>query len=338
MKPMMIAMTVACALTASFAAPTLSASAQEIQLKASLFLPPSNALVKGMEKWAEVIKDKSAGRLVIKLFPGGQMGPPPRQFDLVRTGVADIAVILHGATPGRFPVVELAHLPGLVKGNYSGALGLSEIASDVFGADHPGVRILNVVVARTVIISRSQINDTSDLKGKRIRAAGSVQSNVLEALGAVPTAIQPGDLNDALSKGMIEGVSIGYTGIDSYKLEDAGKFIAEGDMGSISFATIMNQASYNNLPADLRKIIDETSGVAGARIFGKIFADDETSAKNDLLKKGVKITQMTDRGGLLVSAAKINEQAGAKAEGRGSDARGAVEKIKAATAKYASED
>ena len=338
MKPMMIAMTAACALAASFAAPTSTASAQETQLKASLFLPPSNALVKGMEKWADLIKDKSNGRLVIKLFPGGQMGPPPRQFDLVRTGVADIAVVLHGATPGRFPVVELAHLPGLVKGNYSGALGLSEIAGDVFGADHPGVRILNVVVARTVIISLSQINDASDLKGKRIRAAGSVQSNVLEALGAVPTAIQPGDLNDALSKGMIEGVSIGYTGIDSYKLEDAGKFIVEGDMGSISFATIMNQSSYNNLPADLRKLIDDNSGVAGARIFGKIFADDETNAKNELLKKGVKITQMTDKGGLLAGAAKIAEQAGAKAEGKGTDSRGAVEKIKAATAKYASED
>lgn len=338
MKPMHIAMTAACAVAALFATPMKPAAAQEIQLKASLFLPPGNALVKGMEKWADMVKDKSGGRLVIKLFPGGQMGPPPRQFDLVRTGVADIGVILHGSTPGRFPVVELAHLPGLVKGNYSGALGLSEIAGDVFGADHPGVRILNMVVARTVIISRSPINDASDLKGKRIRAAGSVQSNVLEALGAVPTAIQPGDLNDALSKGMIEGVSIGYTGIESYKLDDAAKFIAEGDMGSISFATIMNQSSYNGLPADLRKIIDDTSGVAGARIFGKIFADDETTAKADLVKRGVKISQMTDKGGLLARAAKINDQANSKAEGKGSDARAAVEKIKAATAKYASED
>jgi hypothetical protein len=47
---------------------------------------------------------------------------------------------------------------------------------------------------------------------------------------------------------------------------------------------------------------------------------------------------MTDKGGLLASAAKINDQANTKAEGKGLDARATIEKIKAATAKYASED
>ena len=74
-------------------------TAQEVELKASLFTPPSNPLVKGMQKWADELKQKSNGRLVIKIFPASQMGPAPRQFDLARTGVADISVFLHGLTP-----------------------------------------------------------------------------------------------------------------------------------------------------------------------------------------------------------------------------------------------
>ena len=152
--------------------------AQEIQLKASLFPPPSNPLVKAMDKWAEEMNAKSDGRLVIKVFPASQMGPPPRQFDLARTGVADFSILLHGATPGRFPLTELTHVPGVAKSVYGPSLGLSEIAPQVLASDYPGVKVLNVLILPTVVISRSEVSNAASLKGKRIRAAGSVQSDV----------------------------------------------------------------------------------------------------------------------------------------------------------------
>jgi TRAP-type C4-dicarboxylate transport system substrate-binding protein len=314
------------------------AAAQNVQLKASLFTPSGNPIVRAMEKWADDLKQKSGGRLNVSVFPGGQMGPPPRQFDLVRTGVADIAVILNGSTPGRFPLTELSHLPGIVKGNYSGSLGLSEIAQDVLGPDYPGVKILNIMVTKTMIISRGEIDNVGALKGKRVRAAGSVQSDVLEALGAVPTVVQPGDMNDALNKGMIEGVSTAYSAVDSYKLDDVAKFIAEGNMGVVTFAALMNQAAYDALPPDMKRLIDDSSGLAGAELFGKMLADDERSLRDNIVKHGVKITQLADDGALQAASDQILAQALKKAEARGVDGKGVLEKIKAATAKYASKD
>lgn len=328
-----------CAAIAALALATIEpAAAQVVQLKASLFTPSGNPIVRATEKWADDLKEKSGGRLNISVFPGGQMGPPPRQFDLVRTGVADIAVILNGSTPGRFPLTELSHLPGIVKGNYSGSLGLSEIAQDVLGPDYPGVKILNIMVTKTMIISRNEIDNVSALKGKRVRAAGSVQSDVLEALGAVPTVVQPGDMNDALNKGMIEGVSTAYSAVDSYKLDDVAKFIAEGNMGIVTFAALMNQAAYDALPLDMKHLIDESSGLAGAKLFGKMLADDERGLRDNIVKHGVKITQLTDDGTLQAASDQILAQALKKAEARGIDGRSVLEKIKSATAKYTSED
>ncbi|MGB7043180.1 MAG: TRAP transporter substrate-binding protein DctP, partial [Xanthobacteraceae bacterium] len=306
-----------CAAIAALALATIEpAAAQVVQLKASLFTPSGNPIVRATEKWADDLKEKSGGRLNISVFPGGQMGPPPRQFDLVRTGVADIAVILNGSTPGRFPLTELSHLPGIVKGNYSGSLGLSEIAQDVLGPDYPGVKILNIMVTKTMIISRNEIDNVSALKGKRVRAAGSVQSDVLEALGAVPTVVQPGDMNDALNKGMIEGVSTAYSAVDSYKLDDVAKFIAEGNMGIVTFAALMNQAAYDALPLDMKHLIDESSGLAGAKLFGKMLADDERGLRDNIVKHGVKITQLTDDGTLQAASDQILAQALKKAEAR----------------------
>jgi TRAP-type transport system periplasmic protein len=311
------------------------AVAQVVELKASLFVPPGNPLVKAMDQWAEEMKTKSNGRLIIKVFPASQMGPPPRQFDLARTGVADIAVILHGVTPGRFPVTELVHVPGVVKNAYGSSLGLSEIAQDAFGGDHPGVKILNMLVLRMVIISRAEIVDPMSLKGKRVRAAGSVQSDVLEVVGAVPTLVQPGDMNDALSKGMVEAVSTAYSGIDSYKLDDVAKFVVEGDMGSGTFATVMNQASYDKLPSDLKKLIDDSSGLAGGKLFGKILADDEIQSRDKIQKRGIKISALTNDAALQQASEKILEQAIKKAEAGNPATRAAFDKIKAAVAKYA---
>jgi TRAP-type transport system periplasmic protein len=322
------------ALLAAAVASSGPALSQEIQLKASLFPPPSNPLVKAMEKWAEQLKEKSNGRLTIKVFPASQMGPPPRQFDLVRTGVADIAVVLQGATPGRFPLTELTHLPGVIKGTYGTSLGLSEIAPAVLASEYPGVKIINVLALRTVIIARGEIVNANSLKGKRIRAAGAVQSDVLEALSAVPTLVQPGDLNDALSKGMIEGVSTAYSGIDSYKLDDVAKFIAEGDMGGVTFATLMNEGAYNSLPPDLRRLIDESSGLPSARLFARMLADDEARFRENLLKHGIKITRLADEGVLIQAGDKILDRAIKKAEAKGVAALPALEQMKAAIAKY----
>ena len=52
------------------------------------------------------------GVLIIKIFSASQMGPPPRQFDLARTGVADFSIVLHGLTPGRFPLTVFSASAG----------------------------------------------------------------------------------------------------------------------------------------------------------------------------------------------------------------------------------
>lgn len=317
--------------------PSRPASAQTTELKVSLFTVPGNPFNKAMDIWAEDLKKKSGGRLVLKIFPASQMGPAPRQFDLVRTGVADIGLILHGLTPGRFPLTELSHVPGVLPASYAGSLAMSEIADEFLAGEYPGVKIISIITLRTEIISRDEIKSANDLKGRRIRAAGSVQSDVLKVLGAVPTLVQPAEMNDALSKGMVDGISTANSAIESYKLDDAGKFVAEGEMGSVTFAVVMNKKAYEGLPPDFRKLIDETSGVASARNFGKVDDEEENAIRGILVKRGVKFSQLHDDGSLKSAGNAILEQALKNVATKGVDGRKFLERLKVALAKYASE-
>ena len=77
------------------------AAAQVIELRVSHFMPPNHTFQKELLRWADELDKASSGRLKLRIYPASQLGPVQRQFDLVRSGVADIAVSLHGATPGR---------------------------------------------------------------------------------------------------------------------------------------------------------------------------------------------------------------------------------------------
>ena len=143
-------------------------------------------------------------------------------------------------------------------------------------------------------------------------------------------------MNDALSKGMIEGASVGYSGIASYHLEDAAKFLVEGDLGGITFATVMNKGAYDRLPPDLQKLIDEHSGVAGAKAF-KVLYEDEVTYRDDLIKRGLKLSKLTDDGPLQAASEKICAQAIKNAESKGLPAQDFLTRLKAALVKYQNE-
>ena len=93
------------------AAPAIVRAQSPIQLKATHWLPPVHQIHKELTRWSEDLARRSGNRVAITVLPAGQMGPPQRQFDLARTGVADIGYFLPGLTPGRFPMADLFQLP-----------------------------------------------------------------------------------------------------------------------------------------------------------------------------------------------------------------------------------
>ena len=94
--------------------PMPARSQQKYEMKLAYFVGDQHAMSQWLVKWSEQLEKGSNGRLVVKRFPGAQMGPTPQHYDFARTGQADAVWFLHGATPGRFPLTELVQLPYLV--------------------------------------------------------------------------------------------------------------------------------------------------------------------------------------------------------------------------------
>ena len=268
-----------------------TAQAQEFELKVSHFLPPNHTFHKELLRWGDDLAKKSNGRLVLKVFPAGQMGPPPRQFDLVRTGVADIAIGLTGSTPGRFPLTELSNLPFMVNQSAKSSKALTELAPKYLAPEFAGVKILYLMTTTPLKfhMASKQINTMADFKGLRIRYAGEIFAESVKAFGAVPLAVQPGDVVDAMSKGTIDGALFPFEGAQSFQVGTVAKYSYEPGVNAASFFFVMNPSSYEKLPPDLRALIDQTTGPAGAERMGKLLDDAEIEGRAYMTSKGVQI-------------------------------------------------
>ena len=97
-----------------------------IDLKISLWIPPTHPLVPATQAWAEDIEKASSGTIKATVFPSEQLGKAFDHYDMARDGIADVAYVNPGYQPGRFPIIAAGQLPFTFGDGKRGTLALDE--------------------------------------------------------------------------------------------------------------------------------------------------------------------------------------------------------------------
>ena len=279
---------------------SVSAAAQTIELKIHHFLPAGSPAQKVLiEPWAQEVESKSGGRIKTRIFPAMQLGGrPPQLIDQVRDGVADVVWTLPSYTPGRFPIMSVFELPFMISDAQATSKATQEFyqthARAEFGDVHP---ILLHVHARGVIHTKGKaIRTVDDMKGLKIRAPSRPVGDALTAYGATPIFLPVPQTPEALSKNVIEGTVVPWevtVPLRLYELTDHHTRVP-GPYGLYTavFLYAMNKAKYDGLPADLKKVIDESGGMGLADRMGKAWEEIEKPGLEAAQKRGNTIIDM----------------------------------------------
>jgi tripartite ATP-independent transporter DctP family solute receptor len=202
----------ALAATALAASAMAAAQTYKPEYKMSLVVGTAFPWGKGGELWADKVRERTQGRINIKLYPGVSLvqGDQTREFTALRQGVIDMAV---GSTINWSPQVKqlnLFSMPFLMP-DYAAvdALTHGDVGRDLFKAiDQAGVMPLawGENGYREISNSKHEIRKPEDLKGMKIRVVGSpLFLDTFTALGANPTQMSWADAQPALASKAVDG-------------------------------------------------------------------------------------------------------------------------------------
>jgi TRAP-type C4-dicarboxylate transport system substrate-binding protein len=261
---------------------------QEVTLKIHHFLPPSSTThAKLIVPWCEKIGKESGGRLACQIYPSMQLGgTPPQLYGQVKDGVADIIWTLPGYTAGRFPLIEAFELPFTMSNAEATSRALwlyvQQHARGEFKDVHP--LAFHVHGPGYIHMREKQIRTLADMKGVKIRAPTRLTNKLIAAMGATPVGMPVPQVPEALSRGVIDGAVIPWEVVPAVKVEELTKFHTETDarfpaLYTSTFIFAMNPAKYSSLAADLKKVIDQNSGVELSAWAGKVFQEADVPGR-----------------------------------------------------------
>ena len=282
-----------------------SAAPYKPEYKLSLVIGPQTTWGQGAQKFSDLVKERSGGKINIKCYFSGQLfaGMQTNEFMITRQGVADFAV---GSTINWSPTVKelnLFSLPFFFP-NYK--------ALDALEAGAPGKQVFRIIEEKGVVglawgengfremtNSKRAVRKPEDLDGLKIRVVGSpIFVDTFRAMGANPISINWSETLTALQQGTVDGqenpvVSI----IIPYKLWEMNKYISIWHYTIDPLIVGVSKTVWETFDAKDKELISRAAQDAMA--FNKKEARKGLEGSNEALdtlkSKGMDVVVLTDK-------------------------------------------
>jgi C4-dicarboxylate-binding protein DctP len=216
------------------------------------------------QEFKKLVEERTKGRVEVKLFPSGSLYKGLDLVQAVLRGDAEMSTLTSAYWTALSPKLAVFELPyaftdraafyraiddaGFIEKTYDEveAKGAKVIA--VLPYDHFGFATRN-----------KALRGPRDIQGLKIRGLGKTNSAMLQALGASPVSLNLVELSPALQQGVIDGLNAPIDIILAYKWTESVKHVTYAPAYLAFYPWMVNAKWWNGLPADLRKIIQDTA-------------------------------------------------------------------------------
>jgi TRAP-type transport system periplasmic protein len=249
------------------------ATAQTV-LTVSSWVPPTHSLSVAQKEWCDLLEKNTSGKIKCNILPRG-VAAPPGTLDAIRNGLADVSFTVHGYTPGRFVLTQMAEFPFLGNSAEPISVAFNKVAMKYpqFTAEHQGIKVLAYFTHGPGIVfnTKRPVTKVEDLQGLKWRVGGGMVNEIAKALGMNVTLKPAPDSYELLSGGVMDGTLFPAESTESFKIDKLIKYATffPGGLYNTSFVFMMNQAKYDKLSAADKKAVDAISGETAARIIGR---------------------------------------------------------------------
>jgi TRAP-type transport system periplasmic protein len=282
-----------------------TAGAASAQYKATMKLasmtPPDHFYNIGAKKFADLIKEKTNGRIEIKLYPGGQLGKGEREItEAIQQGAVDLLITSTGPMGGFSPSINILDFPFLFRDFHHVDLVMDGVIGRKLLNDFEKANIKALAFwengFRHLTNNKRPIRKVEDGKGLKIRTMeNKVHLAAWKAAGYNPTPMAWGEVFTALQQGVIDGQENPIAIISSNKLWDAGQKYFSFTAHVYSPAPLlMTKKKFDTMPKEDQELFLKTA-LEVAKFQRKVNRDAEEKSLKEMASKGVTVIHDVDR-------------------------------------------
>ena len=238
-----------------------AAQQEVIELKYSVFFPPTHIQCQTADAWAAAINERTNGRVKITVYPGGSLTKAPQVYEGVVNGISDIGMSCYAYTRGRFPLLEALDLPV----GYENGMMATKTANAIIQKYQPeeiaDVHTLYVHAhGPGILASKKPVRMLEDLNGLKVRATG-LSTKIVQSLGGTPIGMSQPETYEALQKGVAEATLCPIETLKGWKQGEVIDYVTNSQ--AIGYTTamfvVMNKEKWDSLPQDIQKVFDEVN-------------------------------------------------------------------------------
>jgi TRAP-type C4-dicarboxylate transport system substrate-binding protein len=303
-------------------------------LTMNVVMPRASSFFIGVYKpWADAVERESKGHIKVEI-PAATMAPLPRQWEMVTSGVADVALTPNDYIRERVKLPFLAEIPFLAPNGVAASVAIWRTQEKYFAKanEYKDVKLLGLWVngGNTLQTMKRPVTKMSDFQGLKVWVATPNMKQALGDFGATPvTGAAANSMFDYMSGGIVDGAVTGKGSLISFQLARYTKFITffPGQLGYNAETFFMNKRKYDSLSPEDKAAIDKVSYEVLSRMAGQGFVDQDDLADPLIKENGIQ-TQVASpelMAQLKPRVTFIKDQWFADAKSRGIDAQAAYD-------------
>jgi TRAP-type C4-dicarboxylate transport system substrate-binding protein len=267
----------------------VAAAAEEVTLKAAVFVPPSTTYGIPFKRFVDHVNEAGKGVLQIRLVGGPEAVPADGQAQAVKNGVLDIA-----STPPSYYKSLMVEGDAQILSNMSiaeqrksgGYDLLSKIASERMNALYLTTYGIGVPF-HLYLTKEMTVAQPDDLKGLRFRGQPNYNA-IFKHYGIAGANIAPPEVYTALERGTVQGYGWPLWGINDFGWDKLTKIRIDPGFYNVIVNIVMNKTKYDALSPDQRKVLADA--VAWFERDNETYTADKTKEALELQEKqGIKV-------------------------------------------------
>ncbi len=295
MKRSMLKTLLAVAALAAFGGAT--AQVQERTFKFGLQNPKGHPLEQGAAKFAELVAQKSGGKIKVNVFPGGTLGGDAQTVSALQGGTVEITALNSGILASQVKDFVVYDFPfmfanpreadAVVDGPFGQKLHAKLADKGIIGLAYWELGFRNITNGKR------PINTVDDIAGLKLRVIpNAINVDWVKALGANPTPMAFPEVYAGLESRAIDGQENPLSVILANKFYEVQKHLVLSNHQYNPQSLIFSKKVWDSLSADEKKIVQD-SAVEAARFQRQVNRELAAGNLADLKKAGMQVTELS---------------------------------------------